>query len=418
MKGTLFFDITPKLIFLLIYLCSSVLSDCPALYKRYSHEHTFCKAKNQKCLIKKWGVSEDDQEIIIDLHNKVRNNIAVGKDQSGRLPAAGDMLEMEWDDELAQIAQKLADQCVFKHDCDDCRKVENFDVGQNIYTSTITAVKPPEPFWVDAVRSWYSEIYRFTPDFIKPFTSDHATGHFTQLAWSTTWRVGCGYVLYEKRRDSWTQLYVCNYGPAGNIDDSEMYKVGKPCDKCPGNTCCGEHCKTRKPSSYFGLCKVLNGRGPDFDETDFGNFIFDCDFRPESSSDCNSKVEGVNKWQTRQIISDVYKTVVLNGGESSCLKFSSNIQSKNGFCLTVSFRKGPNVAGTKSDSKFDVELDRKGAAPLSFELDSEGNQWLPYSMGIPMNRPMQINLKFSVPKGSPAQYLDINYVRARPGVCE
>uniref|UniRef100_A0A1E1WW85 Putative cysteine-rich protein n=1 Tax=Tityus obscurus TaxID=1221240 RepID=A0A1E1WW85_TITOB len=79
------------------------------------------------------------------------------------------MLEMEWDDELAQIAQKLTDQCVYKHDCDDCRKVENFDVGQNIYTATITAVDPPEPFWVDAVRSWYSEIYRFTPDFNKTF---------------------------------------------------------------------------------------------------------------------------------------------------------------------------------------------------------------------------------------------------------
>nr|P85840.1 RecName: Full=Venom allergen 5; AltName: Full=Antigen 5; AltName: Full=Cysteine-rich venom protein; Short=CRVP [Tityus serrulatus] len=211
--------------------------ECPALYRRYSKEHTFCKTKNQKCNIKRWGVSQDDRNTIINLHNKVRNNIALGQDQSGRLPAAGDMLEMEWDDELAQIAQKLADQCVFKHDCDDCRKVENFDVGQNIFTRGITAVEIPDPF------------------------------------------------------KSWTQLYVCNYGPAGNLDDSELYKVDKPCEKCPSNTCCGSHCKKHnKSTSYLGLCDVLNGSGPDFDETDFSNYIFNCDFKPES--DCNNKVEG------------------------------------------------------------------------------------------------------------------------------
>ena len=28
-----------------------------------------------------------------------------------------------WDDELAAVAQAHADQCVFAHDCADCRKV-------------------------------------------------------------------------------------------------------------------------------------------------------------------------------------------------------------------------------------------------------------------------------------------------------
>lgn len=28
-----------------------------------------------------------------------------------------------WDDELATVAQRWADQCQFVHDCNDCRKV-------------------------------------------------------------------------------------------------------------------------------------------------------------------------------------------------------------------------------------------------------------------------------------------------------
>lgn len=28
-----------------------------------------------------------------------------------------------WDDELAAVAQRLAEQCLFEHDCNECRKV-------------------------------------------------------------------------------------------------------------------------------------------------------------------------------------------------------------------------------------------------------------------------------------------------------
>ena len=66
--------------------------------------------------------------------------------------------QMYWDPELAQIAQRHADQCKvrvdvtwsqssalskspntiidifqFSHDCSDCRRVSRFGVGQNLY---------------------------------------------------------------------------------------------------------------------------------------------------------------------------------------------------------------------------------------------------------------------------------------------
>ena len=36
------------------------------------------------------------------------------------------MLELSWDQELAAVAQRLADQCVFSHDCAECRSVARF----------------------------------------------------------------------------------------------------------------------------------------------------------------------------------------------------------------------------------------------------------------------------------------------------
>lgn len=33
-----------------------------------------------------------------------------------------DLLQ-EWDDELALVAQGHADQCIFEHECSDCRRV-------------------------------------------------------------------------------------------------------------------------------------------------------------------------------------------------------------------------------------------------------------------------------------------------------
>ena len=36
------------------------------------------------------------------------------------------MMELSWDPELARLAQALADQCVFSHECADCRRVERF----------------------------------------------------------------------------------------------------------------------------------------------------------------------------------------------------------------------------------------------------------------------------------------------------
>ena len=74
----------------------------------------------------------------------------------------------EWDDELARVAQKHADQCKFAHDCSKCRQVSRFKTGQNlyIYKQSISSARTD---WTRAVKDWYEEVTLFSNKYVKPF---------------------------------------------------------------------------------------------------------------------------------------------------------------------------------------------------------------------------------------------------------
>merc|ERR1712180_225947 len=136
------------------------------------------------------------------------------------------MLELKWDPELARIAQRLADQCKFLHDCSDCRRVKRFRVGQNIYQSFNT--RSEKNNWNAAIDSWYNEIKIFPADSVSNYKFASATGHYSQMMWAKTERIGCGVTAFRSGRFI-SRLYVCNYGEAGNILRQQVYKIGKPC---------------------------------------------------------------------------------------------------------------------------------------------------------------------------------------------
>ena len=84
------------------------------------------------------------------------------------------------------------------------------------------------------------------------FRFDSGTGHYTQIVWGETTKIGCGATTY--RKDSFfRKALVCNYGKAGNFIRTPMYKVGNPCSKCPSGSVCS--------SKYQGLC-VFSGNQP------------------------------------------------------------------------------------------------------------------------------------------------------------
>ena len=87
----------------------------------------------------------------------------------------------------------------------------------------------------EVLTLWYFMYFRFSLPI----------GHYSAMLWSNTNKVGCG--LTEYLDGKWfAKLYTCNYAPAGNFINGEMYKIGKPCSKCPRNMKCSP--------DYPGLC--------------------------------------------------------------------------------------------------------------------------------------------------------------------
>ncbi|KAJ8936293.1 hypothetical protein NQ318_001486 [Aromia moschata] len=91
-------------------------------------------------------------------------------------------------------------------------------------------------------------------------------GHYTQLVWAESTEVGCAVSYYSTSSENRTWyhvLFVCNYGPAGNYVGQPMYKVGKPCSKCPKGL--------KQNKEYKGLCGTIR----DVNETQgFNNTLF------------------------------------------------------------------------------------------------------------------------------------------------
>ncbi|XP_023342239.1 peptidase inhibitor 16 [Eurytemora carolleeae] len=152
---------------------------------------------------------------------------------------------LEWDEELATIAQRHADQCVFAHDCSDCRKVNRFGVGQNLYISK-QSLRLPDNNWKQGITNWYDEVSLFSRTKVEPFQFAASYGHYSQLVWADTHKIGCGLSSY--REGKWfASLYTCNYGPNGNFIKGQMYKQGSGCSECSGNETCS--------IDFPGLCE-------------------------------------------------------------------------------------------------------------------------------------------------------------------
>lgn len=135
---------------------------------------------------------------ITNLHNEVRATVSVAP--------------LTWDDDLAAIAQTWADSCTDNENPiglvdHNPNRSDNYPgyVGENIYGSGGTAT--PE----GAVGLWAAEEANYDYD---SNTCSGVCGHYTQIVWSTTERVGCG--LSNCQGLQYGSTIVCNYSPGGN----------------------------------------------------------------------------------------------------------------------------------------------------------------------------------------------------------
>ncbi|KAK8774988.1 hypothetical protein V5799_010475 [Amblyomma americanum] len=135
---------------------------------------------------------------ILRLHNHYRSQLALG--HLADFPATGNMLEMCWDNQLAEVAQALAERCstpegIVSHDRQDDRTtLPLLKVGQNLFsqrapfTTKTVAIK-----WHFFVRHWFDEKYLCSPSKAEKYEAVKGTKYSTQVAWARSYAVGCGF---------------------------------------------------------------------------------------------------------------------------------------------------------------------------------------------------------------------------------
>ncbi|KAJ8946738.1 hypothetical protein NQ318_002568 [Aromia moschata] len=197
-------------------------------------KHTMCVYEDRAGSNCKGFISirftQDEIAVIVDIHNTLRNKVATGKERRGDpgpQPMASNMRIIEWDPELAIVASRWASQCVFAHDM--CRDVSRYPVGQNIAKGNFALNND-----LSFIVSWYETVEMFNKAGISRFQLRHHNRYpsplqYAQLVWAETYQVGCARVAFQRAdgpKVTYTEHFVCNYGPSGNIPGQRVYKVG------------------------------------------------------------------------------------------------------------------------------------------------------------------------------------------------
>ncbi len=138
----------------------------------------------------------------LDAQNAVRRNVQPAP--TAPLPA------LTWSGDAAAVAQAWASGCTFSHN------PERGNRGENI------AANAPAGSWGvgDAVSSWAGEAQSY--DYAtNTCASGQVCGHYTQIVWRDTTRVGCAHTTcstgspFGPTFPTW-DFWVCDYEPPGN----------------------------------------------------------------------------------------------------------------------------------------------------------------------------------------------------------
>ncbi|XP_029115902.1 cysteine-rich venom protein [Scleropages formosus] len=154
------------------------------------------------------------QQQIVDLHNAFRRAVE---------PTASNMLMMSWSEEVAASAQKWVSQCALRHGPPSSRMVWDYQCGENLFLSDSIMA------WSDVVGAWHSEVKNY--QYPSGSKNGGQIGHYTQVVWYGSYKVGCGVAACENS----IYFYGCQYFRAGNFRGVPPYTAGPPCGECPNN---------------------------------------------------------------------------------------------------------------------------------------------------------------------------------------
>ncbi|KAL3623875.1 hypothetical protein CASFOL_032691 [Castilleja foliolosa] len=120
---------------------------------------------------------------------------------------------LTWDPQLANYANWWAQQrrqdCQLEHSFND----GDFKLGENIFWGGGAAWTP-----VDAVNDWADEEKYYSYE-SNSCAEGQMCGHYTQIVWKATQRIGCARVVC----DDGDLFMTCNYYPPGNYVGERPY---------------------------------------------------------------------------------------------------------------------------------------------------------------------------------------------------
>lgn len=171
------------------------------------------------------------QAEIVNYHNELRRAVE----------HASDMLLMSYDEKAAVNAQAWVDQCILAHGAPSTRLIDGYELGENLfYSSSLNS-------WTDAITDWHAEVSHYL--YPSGSTNGKSVGHYTQVVWNSSYKIGCGVKLCPNG----IYFYACHYYRAGNFNGWLPYQEGPRCGSCP-NDCEGKLCTN--PCPYIN--KYLN----------------------------------------------------------------------------------------------------------------------------------------------------------------
>ncbi|CAD6189690.1 unnamed protein product [Caenorhabditis auriculariae] len=170
--------------------------------------------------------TENGKERILQLHNRIRSDIAMGKYVTKGIlkPPAMNMFQLNWNETLAQSAQNYAGTCIQAHS-------HLRGVGENLYFGMdyISSSRSAEFHGLRAAELWISEFQDlgWPSNILTSELFNSGIGHATQMAWASTSSIGCG-INSCRINQNWSIIHVvCHYSPPGNIIGAKIYEEGK-----------------------------------------------------------------------------------------------------------------------------------------------------------------------------------------------
>lgn len=166
---------------------------------------------------------------LVAFHDAARREVGVGP--------------VEWSPEVAAFAQQWADHIAatgkFEHRPYEIpptteaaaatKPAESaLDLPKQLYGENLAMGNGPNYSPIDGARGWYAEKKDYEPG--TPIPTDFSkfkAGHYTQLVWSKTKKIGAGKAVVQTGDFAGWTVIVCNYDPPGNWEGIAPFDAPK-----------------------------------------------------------------------------------------------------------------------------------------------------------------------------------------------